>query len=94
MGKTWKAAERKVAQLLDGERVGCTGKPTPDVVTNTLAVEVKHQKRLPNWLKDAVDQAEANAGTLTAVTVLHERGQRYTDALALVRLDTLRRLVE
>jgi len=82
-----KEAERAVARKLGGQRVGNTGRATCDVRAGRLAVECKARKALPSWLVDAVSQAHANAapGQL-AVVVLHETGQRYDDALVVVRL--------
>lgn len=95
MGATWKHAERKVAEILDGRRVGCTGKATADVLAGDLAIEVKHRKALPQWLKGALEQAEGNApdGRIPVV-VLHEKHQEYGRSLAIVSLADLRRLTE
>ena len=84
--KTWKAAERAIAAMLGGERVGCTGEATADVLTEGLAVEVKTRKLLPAWLKDAMRQAVDNADDKTPVVVLHEVGQRHDGDLVLLRL--------
>jgi len=90
MGKqkeTWKHAERRTADLLGGERVGPTGRATADVITDWAAVEVKHRKKLPMWIQKAVDQAVAAAGPRRLpLTVLHEKGQRYTESLVVMRL--------
>ena len=72
--RTWKAAERRIAAMLGGLRVGPSGTNTPDVTTSILAVEVKTRKSLPAWLKNALDQAERNAGGKLPVVVLHEKG--------------------
>lgn len=85
---TWKAAERKLATLLGGERVGPAGTPQPDVVTPTLVAEVKHRKALPRWLLDAVEQARAQRDIQRMpVAILHQKGQRYEHSLLVVRLD-------
>ena len=84
---TWKACERAVAAILGGERVGCTGKATPDVVTERLAVEVKHREKLPKWLTAAMEQAEQNAPEdKLPVVVLHEKHKRHCQDLVVVRL--------
>ena len=68
--KRWKRAERDVARLLGGRRLPVSGKAEPDVVTDTLAAEVKC-RTLPDWLKNALDQASGNAPEgLTPVVVL------------------------
>ena len=91
MGKhtaTWKAHERATARLLGGQRVGPTGRPAPDVVSDWAAVECKSRKTLPAWLKDAVAQSEAAAISFTSprlpVTVLHEVGGRHADDLCVM----------
>ena len=87
--KTWKQAEREVAARIGGVRTAnyALGLRTPDCESDWLSVELKHRKTLPGWLLDALDQAETNAsaGTL-AVAVLHQAGQRYDDALVVLRL--------
>lgn len=87
--KTWKHAERAVARRIGGERLSnhALGLRTPDCESDWLSVEVKHRKALPSWLLDALGQARTNAtpGKLP-VAVLHQAGQRYDDALVVVRL--------
>ena len=85
--KTWKAVEREIARRLGGHRLGCTGQATADVITNSLAVEVKTRKTLPHWLLDAIGQAvgAASDGRLPIV-VLHEKGQRHDNDLVVMRL--------
>jgi len=74
--RTWKTVERRVARTLGGHRVGCSGRDTPDVVSDWLSVEVKHRRRLPQWLKDALAQALRHAGAdRLGIAVLHEKGR-------------------
>ena len=91
--KSWKRAERRIAELLGGCRVPVSGRQrgdAPDIRHPTLAVEVKTRKKLPAWLGEALEQAEASAGaSQTPVAVLHQRGQRYRDALVVMRLKDL-----
>ena len=84
--KVWKQTERAVARRLNGRRQGATGKATADVVSGWLSVEVKHRKRLPEWLKTALDQARTGAGERLPIVVLHEAGLRHADDLVLMRL--------
>lgn len=56
---TWKQTERAIARRLNGKRLGATGTATVDVMTDRLAVEVKHRRELPGWLKDALAQGVA-----------------------------------
>jgi hypothetical protein len=88
--KCWKRAERRIAELLGGRRVPVSGRQrgsVPDVDHPSLSVEVKTRKTLPAWIEDAMKQAKASArdGQIP-VAVLHERGQRYGDALLVMRL--------
>jgi hypothetical protein len=83
-------SERKIAELLGGRRVPVSGRQrgdVPDVYHPALSIEVKARKCIPAWIQDAMKQAEASAryGQLP-VAVLHQSGQRYRDALVLVRL--------
>jgi len=85
---SWKDVERAVAHRLGGQRVPVSGRAgQPDVVHPWLAIEVKHRRSLPRWLLSALAQARAAAqpGQLP-VAVLHEHGQRYRDALVVLRL--------
>ena len=88
--KDWKKAERRVAELFGGRRVPVSGRTrgdTPDVVHPTLSIEVKSRKQLPNWLEDAIRQAEASAkdGQLP-VAVLYQDGRKYRDSFVVCRL--------
>jgi len=89
MKTTWKATERAIARKLGGERVSKArlGDRSPDVVTAWLAVEVKHRKTLPAWLKGALAQAARNAGEAQLpVVVLHECSQQHEGDLVVLRL--------
>lgn len=83
---TWKQTERVIAKRLNGRRLGATGQATADVVSDWLSVEVKHRRRLPDWLKDALDQARHGAGERLPIVILHESGQRHSNDLVLMRL--------
>lgn len=70
--KTWKTHERKVAQLAGGKRNGATGTNSADVSTDLLDIEVKHGKRIPKLVVDALAQAKRNAAPgRVPVVVLH-----------------------
>jgi hypothetical protein len=88
--KDWKRAERRIADILGGQRVPASERSrgdTPDIEHNTLSVEVKSRKCLPAWIENAMQQTEAASknGELP-VAVLHQDGKRYTDALVVIRL--------
>ena len=85
------AAERRIASELNGRRTGNTGKASADVRSTWLAVEVKERSVLPRWLKHAVAQAVGAAGvSWLGIAVLHEHGERYGDALVVMRLSDFR----
>jgi hypothetical protein len=94
---SWKRVEREIAQRVGGKRVPVSGRArgdAPDVEHPRLAIEVKHRQKLPEWLLDALDQAEKSAILdQIPVVVLHEAGQRYDDSLVLLRLEKLLQLL-
>jgi len=94
----WKRTETAVAALLGGTRVPVTGRgrgDAPDVAHPRLSVEVKHREALPGWLTDAMNQATAVSrdGRIPLV-VVHPKGGRHADDLAVVRLVDLAALAE
>ena len=90
-------AEREVARRLGGRRVPAPERArggAPDVEHRRLAVEVKHWPALPAWLRGAMAQAQAaSRDGKVPVAVLHERGRPYDDALCVLRLADLARLL-
>ena len=83
--RSFKQTERRIAKKLGGVRTGHLG--GTDVIASWLAVECKHRKRLPDWLKDAVRQARRNAeADQLAVCVLHEHGARSDNDLVVLTL--------
>lgn len=64
MDKAWKAFERRVARYIGGERVPVSGRARgdkPDIQHNWLSPECKYKQKLPDWIHDAMAQAEAAA---------------------------------
>ena len=93
---TWKAAERAIARFFSTERTGPRGENWPDCISASYAIEVKHRKTFPAWLKDAIAQARTNGATHApdklAIVVLHEAGTRYDECPVIVT--TLRDWIE
>lgn len=91
---TWKAHERATATALGGQRVGNTGRSTADVLSDWAAIECKARATVPQWLKDAVGQAEAAATAYTSprlpLVVLHEVGGRRAEDLVIVPMSAFR----
>jgi hypothetical protein len=89
----WKRCERAVARLLGGQRQPITGRPSADVLTSQLAVEVKLRSRLPLWLERGLAQAEAAAketglAPLLVIVCPQGRGRR-AKRLAVLPLEAL-----
>ncbi len=94
----WKRTETAIAALLGGERIPVSGRQRgdqPDVAHPTFAVEVKLRGSLPAWLVDAMDQATAaSRDGQTPLVVIHPKGGRHRDDLAVVRLSDVAALTE
>ena len=83
---TWKHCERMIAKLIGGERTGSNGESRRDVEHPHWSIEVKHRKVLPQWLHDAMGQAEREADGRIPIVVLHEKGLKYDDSYVIIRL--------
>jgi hypothetical protein len=88
--RSWKRTERAVAARLGGRRVPVTGRQrgdAPDIAHDVYSIEVKHRRRLPGWLREAVVQAlAAQRDGQLALAILHEAGTHHDDDLVVVRL--------
>lgn len=89
--KTWKAVERRVAELLGGVRVGNRGAATEDVEHVVFSVEVKHRKNLPQIVAESYDQCRRNAkaGKVPLVVLHAESSRRYMAVLDIEDLVSL-----
>jgi len=79
----WKRTERKLASMLGGQRVPVTGRQrgdAPDIAHALYSIEVKHKKKLPEWLHDAHDQAVKSSSKRkkVPVVILHETGKPHS----------------
>lgn len=94
--KRWKSTERKVAAYLGGTRVPVTGRQrgsAPDIEHPFFSVEVKDRDSLPDWLFDAMAQAEASKqDDQKPLVVLHQKGQAIADCLTIMRLEDIMNL--
>ena len=92
--KAWKKTERRIAEMLGGQRVPVTGRQrgdAPDVAHERFAVECKHKKTLPDWLHDAMAQAMASVrGEQLPLVVLHESGKPHAQDFVVMRLADVR----
>lgn len=74
---TWKAVERRVAEKLQGQRVGNRGLATEDVSHPVFSIEVKHRKEMPKLIDDGMTQCRRNAPEgKTPLLVLHAASSR------------------
>ncbi|MFB6215955.1 MAG: hypothetical protein ABEJ72_03170 [Candidatus Aenigmatarchaeota archaeon] len=102
MGKRMQNArdmEAKIAELLDGKQsFGPSSKPgEPDVVTDQLIVECKHRKKLPKWLKGAVNQASdytTQESLGYPVAVLHEKHSNHAEDFVVTPIWAFKKLLE
>ncbi len=91
---TWKAVERRIAKILGGVRVPITGRTrgsTPDIEHDTLSLEVKHRKKYPDWLHDAMDQAiQSQKENQIPTVVLHQERRPHDEDYVIFRLGDLK----
>ena len=91
--KTWKAIEKRVAEILGGERVGVTGLNTEDVSHDIFSVEVKHGKSIPKFVTEAFKQCKRNRpADKIPLVVLHATGS--SDYLCVIEAKDLANLLE
>ncbi len=90
----WKVTERAIAKLLGGKRVPITGRQrgdAPDIAHEWLSIEVKHRKKLPLWLHDAMAQAVASRKRgQVPIVVLHEQRKRHADDFVVLKMQDFR----
>lgn len=92
----WKSVERKIAGFLGGVRVPITGRQrgsAPDIEHPRWSIEVKERQTLPDWLLDAMAQADAaNNGDKISVAILHKKGNVFQNDLVVMRLKDLKEI--
>jgi len=88
--KTWKAVERKYAEMFGGKRIPITGRirgSAPDIQHEWLSFEVKHRKALPAWIHDAMNQAEmSKKGNQLPIVILHQNRMKYEEGFVVLRV--------
>ena len=86
-----KEAEKAIAKLLGGRRVGILGKE--DIDHPDYTVEVKSRKTFAG--SKFLEQAEQhNTGDKTAIAVVHVTGKRHADDIVMIRLKDFLRMEE
>lgn len=105
MGKpttTWKSAERKIAEILGGQRRGADfrnlrGGGKSDIILPGFSVEVKHGKRM-GWslLTGALAQAETNREFPddVPVAILHPERTPYENSYVILRLSDFTKMLQ
>jgi len=87
---TWKRRERDVARLLGGRRIPVTGldRHGADVETELLAVQVKHGRRRPAFLRDwlAGICGQAKLRERVGLVVWADNRETLGDAIVFLRL--------
>ena len=83
---TWKHCERTIASILGGVRTGCNGESRRDVEHPKWSIEVKHRKKLPDWIHDAMGQAVLEAEHRVPIVVLHEKQMKYEDSYVILKI--------
>lgn len=90
---TWKAVERRIAELLGTTREGPTGEC--DAETDRLSLEIKHRTVVSGYLLDWLKQAEEHCrGERVPVVVIHKKHQPYEDSICMLKLSHLLALLE
>jgi len=86
--KLWKATERKIAKLTNGKRNPVHGSgPKCDVSTSAWSIQVKETQRLPDWLKEAMAEAQRECeSSKLALTIFHEKGKQHDSDVVCISL--------
>jgi len=56
--KPWRRAEEKIAKMFGGKRIKHDGVEGADVDSDWATVQVKYRKKLPEWIVNAVRNAQ------------------------------------
>jgi hypothetical protein len=100
--KTWKAAERRLAELFGTKRIPPAvfgqrddrGSHAPDAETDTLAIQIKHGYSFPTYLRGWLEGICKNTPVgKTGVVVWHPKGAKFEDSLVLLRAGDFARLI-
>lgn len=84
--KRGKRAERKVAKLLGGERIGLLGRD--DVRAGRFSIEVKSRKAfMPlKW----IDQADRNCKKGVPIVIVHVTGKKHSEDIVLMKFSVFK----
>ncbi len=91
---TWKHCERTIASILGGVRTGCNGESRRDVEHDKWSIEVKHRKKLPDWIHDAMGQAVIEAEHRVPIVVLHEKQMKYEDSYVILKIKDFKEITD
>jgi hypothetical protein len=75
--KLWKKVERDICRYFCTERELQKGREVPDGITPVFIIEVKHRKKLPEWIKKEWNGLMKKRGDrgLIPIICLHEKNQ-------------------
>jgi hypothetical protein len=95
--KLWKQHERATALALGGKRVPITGRQrgsAPDVEHNKLSIECKHRETIPQWIDNAMDQAEASIKNpeQVPIVVIHGKGRTRENDYVMLKMKHFKKL--
>lgn len=95
--RAWKRTERGVARVMGGERAPVNGRGAgSDVLHDRFAIEVKDRGDVPEWIRNAIKQAETARyveDKSAALVILHMPGQHIGSSLAVLKLRDLMRIL-
>ena len=89
---TWKAWERRLAVMFNGERIPVSGRQTDkhgaDVITPIFHIQAKRGYKQPGYLRDWVDGIafKAREDNKLGVVIWQEKGKADADALVVMNL--------
>jgi len=86
----WKVGERENRKQYSLEKDAHIGEAGTDGIGEWLVVEYKLREKLPQWIEDALRQAEARAKpNQLAATRLHKKGRRRSEDWWVIRDKTM-----
>jgi hypothetical protein len=72
---------------LGGARTGCNGESRRDVEHPDLSIEVKHRKKLPEWMHDAMAQAVLEAEHRIPIVM------KYEDSYVIIKIKDFKEII-
>ena len=97
--KRWKAAERKIAERIGGQRIPLLGREGTDLSHPVFFIEVKSRKSIApylwtNFLSQILEAARLHKTDKVPAIAIHRPGMDYDDTLICFRAGDYWRLIE